>query len=191
MTNQVEQFDEEMYDDEAMALNALKNTCTNLGVKFHPSIGYDALHAKYTAFINSEGLDDSEQVVLAANVGLVPETAKEQEARIRKEMRKLVRVEVQCLDPLKKDWTGEILTVSNDISTIRRFVPFNTPWHIEEALAALLEERVYQYFIEERQANGFKIKVPKSGKAFSLKRLDALTEKELGLLAIKQARQGD
>lgn len=186
--SELEVFDESMYDDEAAALEALKATATQLGLQFHPSIGYDKLYDKVKAFRNSEGVASAP---IAPDAGLVPETEKELHTRIRKSMRKLVRVEVQCLDPLKKEWSGEVLTVSNDAFTIRRMVPFNTPWHIEEALLHMMEEKEYQYFVEKRLANGFKTKEARSGKTYSIKRLDPLTEKELGLLAIKQAQQGE
>lgn len=202
-TNPVDQtadFDESLYGDEDSAFAALKQAATLMGMKFHPSIGYDKLLAKYNELIAAEeedlpeGEDDSENLVANVptdpDVGLRPETERETLFRVRKEMRQLVRVEVQCLDPLKKAWNGEIITVANDAFTVRRMVPFNTEWHVEKCIADFLEERVYQYFVET-VVNGNKVQIPKTGKAFSIKFLDPLTTKQMGLLAIKQARQGD
>lgn len=197
-TNPVE-FDESLYGDEDSAFTALKQAATLLGMKFHPSIGYDKLLAKYNEMVQAELEDDveeDEKTLLVQNkpkdpeIGLRPETARETEFRVRKEMRKLVRVEVQCLDPMKKAWSGEIITVANDAFTVRRMVPFNVEWHAEQCIVDFLNEREYQYYIEKVE-NGNKIQVPKSGKAFSIKFLDPLTPKQMGLLAIKQARQGD
>lgn len=199
--NAAVEFDESLYGDEDSAFAALKQAAKLMGMTFHPSIGYDKLLAKYNEMVAAEteeedftDEDGSDRRVVNVptdpEVGLREETPRETEFRVRKEMRKLVRVEVQCLDPLKKAWNGEICTVANDVFTVRRMIPFNTEWHIEQCLADFLEERVYQYFVETT-VNGNKVQVPKTGKAFSVKYLDPLTPKQMGLLAIKQARQGD
>jgi hypothetical protein len=197
--NDAVEFDESLYGDEDSAFAALKQAAKLMGMTFHPSIGYDKLLAKYNETIAAEKQDFPEDeedenkvasVPTDPEVGLRPETPRETEFRVRKEMRKLVRVEVQCLDPLKKVWNGEIITVANDVFTVRRMVPFNVEWHVEQCIAQFLEDRVYQYYVETT-VNGNKIQVPKTGKAFSIKYLDPLTPKQMGLLAIKQARQGD
>lgn len=181
-------FNEEEFDTEEQALAALKNKADLIGVKYHPSIGYDKLYEKVQQHLESEGVN--QDYVAPEDAGLVAETNQEKFARIRKDMKSLVRVQVQCLDPLKKGWEAEVLTIANDLTTIRRCVPYNTPWHIERSMAAFLEERQYQYFIEKRNERGEKYKVPMMGKAYQVTYLDELTEDQIKQLAIKQARQG-
>lgn len=194
MSEQLNEFDENQFDDEASALAALKVHAERMGVKFHPSIGYDALHAKITSHMKSEGNEDNEPVnvsyQLPEGAGLVPETTQETFNRMRKELKALVRIQIQCLDPLYKEWDGAIFTFSNDLVTIRRYVPFNVPWHIEKALAHMIEEKQYQYFTKKKNDQGFEYKESRLGKSYNVAYLDKLNETEIAMLALKQAKQG-
>lgn len=191
MSELINNFDENQYDDEAEALSALKSHADKLGIKYHPSIGYDTLYEKVQKFMESEGVDKDSEFVLAPDAGLRPETTQETYARMRKELKGLVRVQIQCLDPLYKEWDGAIYTFSNDLVTIRRYVPFNVPWHVEKAIASMLEEKQYQYFVKKKHPDtGFEYKESKLGKSFNVAYLDRLNETELAMLALKQAKQG-
>jgi len=195
MTERVDNFNEDQYDDEAEALSALKAHADKIGIKYHPSIGYDTLYEKVQNFLKTENAEEASKsdkpFQLESDAGLRPETTQETFARVRKDLKGLVRVQIQCLDPLYKDWDGQIFTFSNELVTIRRYVPFNAPWHVEKAIATMLEEKQYQYFVKRKHPDtGFEYKESKLGKSFNVAYLDKLSDTELAMLAIKQTKQG-
>jgi hypothetical protein len=94
------------------------------------------------------------------------------------------------MNPNKKDWPGEILSISNRvIGTIKKFVPFNTEvgYHVPAAILRLVQERKYQAFKEIKLPNGQKQKRGHLVKEFAIEILDPLTPQELKDLAQRQA----
>ena len=69
-----------------------------------------------------------------------------------KDMRALVRIQINVLNPAKQNWTGEIFTVGNDvIPHMTRFIPYNAVngiWHVERMFVEMLKSRKYQRMVE-------------------------------------------
>lgn len=192
-------------------LEVLKERATQLGLKFGPNIGVDLLRARVNAVLNGdadlsdvdedeEELDDEEETKevvsvkpkldkkLAEKFG---ETPQEKRNRLRKEAFKLIRVRIQCMNPLKKAMQGEVFTVSNSIiGTYRKFVPYNIEseegWMVPQIMLNMLRERQFNNVRYERK-NG--INVPKANlvKEFAIEVLPQLTQKELTEMARRQA----
>ena len=111
-------------------------------------------------------------------------------ARLRNEALKLVRVNVMCMNPSKKEWDGEIISVSNRfIGTVKKFVKFNTEdgYHIPQAILNVLEARQFQTFVTKTNDKGMKYREGKLVPEFNIQKLPALTQEELDELARKQA----
>lgn len=108
----------------------------------------------------------------------------------RKEATKLIRVNVQCMNPLKKEWPGEIITVGNGlIGTISKMVPFDTVdgWHIPNIIYLYMKERQYQQFAAKKVPKGQpSSRVTKLVREFAIEVLPDLTEKELAALKQRQ-----
>lgn len=169
-------------------LTSLKNRADLMGISYHPSIGVDKLRAKITAKLNDEPDPDAEPEAKApASVDLPPvvETQGARQQRLRNEARKLVRVVVTCMNPFKREWEGEVFTVSNSVvGTHKKFVPFNNEegWHVPQIILNMMEERQCQVFTTKG-----KTKSGKLIKEFAIRYLDPLTVDELKDLAQRQA----
>ena len=187
-TNLIEdtQEDEVVVQDE---LDALKARANLLGVKFHPSISLEKLREKVNAAVTSEGAATSEE---EAKDPAEPkqETIGEKRKRLKTEALKLVRIRLTCLNPAKKEWEGEIITVGNSlIGSVKKFVPFNADdgWHVPYVIYQQLKERQCQIFYTATDARGNKVRKGKLIKEFAIEVLPPLTKEELEELARRQA----
>ncbi len=108
----------------------------------------------------------------------------------RKQAEKLVRVIVVPQNPLEAKLNGVLISVGNNvIGTIRRFVPFNVPWHIEQVIYDHLVTKQYQTFYVVKQ-QGREITRSRYVPAYAVNSLPSLTQEELNTLAKEQsARQ--
>ena len=189
MSDEQLNLDTEQELDEAAQLAAaelenLKVRAEKLGVKFHPSISADKLREK----IKAHQADDKDEVAPKAED--TPENPSLKKLRLKREALKLVRVRITCMNPAKKEWEGEIITVANNaVGTVKRYVPFNTEdgWHVEHILLEQLRERQCQIFVTEKDSRGNKVRKGKLIREFAIEVLDPLTEEELRELAQRQA----
>lgn len=192
-------------------LEQLKERATQLGLKFGPNIGVDLLRVRVNAVINGdaeldevndedEELDEEETVTetvsnkpkldkkLAERFG---ETEEEKRVRLRKDAFKLIRVRIQCMNPLKKAMQGEVFTVSNSVvGTYRKFVPYNVEsdegWLVPKIMLNMIKERKFNQIRYEKK-NGLQIPKAHLVKEFAIEILPQLTKEELKELAQRQA----
>src|SRR5690606_31453663 len=191
------------------------------GVTYGPNIGVDLLRTRVNAVLKGEAnvedvndddfseeeeyeendndLDEEEEKTVAkAKPKLNKELAKkfgetpdEKRSRLRKEAFKLVRVRITCMNPLKKNFQGEVFTVSNSvIGTYRKYVPYNVEsddgWLVPKIMLNMLRERKFNQIKFEKR-NGVQIPKPYLVKEFAIELLDPMTQKELTELARRQA----
>lgn len=183
-------LNEENQDAEVIVqdeLDALKARANLLGVKFHPSISLEKLREKVNAAVTSEG--ETEE---ASNSPpeTKEETVGEKRKRLKAEALKLIRIRLTCLNPAKKEWEGEIITVGNSlIGSVKKFVPFNADdgWHVPHVIYQQLKERQCQIFYTATDARGNKVRKGKLIKEFAIEVLPSLTKEELEELARRQA----
>ena len=171
-------------------LATLKSRADMLGVQYHPSIGLEKLREKVNGTLADKPLD-SPTSNSAASVGNPEvETENQRRFRLKREATKLVRVNITCMNPAKKEWDGEILTVGNsEIGSIKKFVPFNTTdgWHITTIMLQMMRERKCQIFVTAKDDRGNKSRKGKLINEFAIEVLDPLTPAELAELAARQA----
>ena len=168
-------------------LETLKARATQLGIRFHPSISLEKLRDKVTAAI--EGLEPVDDEPVEAAPAPV-ETEGQAKARMKREALRLVRIRVTCMNPLKSEWEGELLTVGNTlIGTVTKFVPFNAEdgWHVPQIMLEMMQQRQCQTFYTVKNALGQKVRKGKLIKEFAIEILPDLTERELKDLAQRQA----
>jgi hypothetical protein len=129
----------------------------------------------------------------ALAAGQKPAPADESEGarrnRLKREALALVRVQVSCMDPAKKNLKGELLCVSNrNFGTVQRFIPFNREWHIEKVLYDELMTKEFMVFDREKTGRaGIEVVTPRCVKAYNIAVLPPLTKSELKDLAQRQA----
>ena len=183
-------LNEENQDAEVIAqdeLEALKARANLLGVKFHPSISLEKLREKVNAAVTSEGEAEEPS---NSSPEAKEETIGEKRKRLKAEALKLVRIRLTCLNPAKKEWEGEIITVGNSlIGSVKKFVPFNADdgWHVPYVIYEQLKERQCQIFQTATDARGNKVRKGKLIKEFAIEVLPPLTKEELDELARRQA----
>lgn len=125
-------------------------------------------------------------------VAAAPRVLSVAEARdeARREATKLVRINVTCMNPLKTEWDGEIITVGNNlVGTVSKYVPFNTTegWHVPNIIYLMLKERQFQQFSAKKVKSGQPTsRVTKLVREFAIEVLDPLTEQELQELKQRQ-----
>ena len=190
---------DEIVQDE---LTSLKARADQMGIKYHPKIGLEKLRIKVNNAIQGQGIEsnEEEEIAVQAQNNVTPikrkrkvETQNERNARLRREASRLVRVRVNCMNPNKSDYEGEIFTVSNAIvGTFKKYVPYNNEegWHIPEIIYKHLLERECQIFVDTRGPRGEKMKKGKLIKEFAIEVLPDLTQEELKELAQRQAMSG-
>ena len=174
-------------------LTLLKQRAQTLGIKFHPSIGLEALRSKVNGAITGEEEAEPADDVAVAAVEPVVETKVQLRNRLRKEAAKLVRIRITCMNPNKKEWKGEVFTASNSmVGTFRKFVPFNVEdgWHVPQILLNMIKARQFQTFYTVKNDRGVTIRKGKLVPEFAIEVLPPLTEKELTELARRQAMSG-
>lgn len=172
-------------------LTLLKQRAQTLGIKFHPSIGLESLRSKVSAALTVEDAEEAaEEPVPEAPAA---ESRIQMRNRLRKEASALVRVRVTCMNPNKKEWKGEIFTVSNSIvGTFRKYVQFNTEegWHVPQIILNMIKARQFQTFYTIKNERGVAVRKGKLVPEFAVDVLPPLTEKELLELSRRQALAG-
>jgi hypothetical protein len=178
-------------------LDSLRRKCKLMGIEYSPNSG---------AHILRKQIQEKE----GGKVEYVTETIEAKKAypsRIRmynetqwnqkqiedraKEANRLVRVRIQCLDPMKKDWEGEIISVgSSKLGTFKKYVPYKAeePYHIPQI--------IYEYLINRKHRVGYDHRDPDSGRvtrqnklvaSYAIEVLPPLNPKELKALAQQQS----
>lgn len=180
-------------------LDELKTEADRLGIAYYKTITAEKLEGKIAQFkstlVEMETEEIEEEIVVKEKPKTKPvkkvETVTAKKIRMRNEAIKLVRVRLTCMNPAKKNWPGEIFSVSNKIlGTIKKYIPYDTTedgYHIPYVIYEHLKDRQYQTFIRRKLANGQTAVTGKLVKEFSIEILPSLTQKELDKLATQQA----
>lgn len=183
----------------------LRDRCDELNINFHHKAGYDKLTSLLLEHYNkSEEVVEEQQpteenqenwevadLKFTSIDRYVDETETQFKERKRKEASKLIRVRIACMNPMKSEWEGEIFTFANDITTIRRMVPFDVETHVELAILNMIRDRKYQRFANKKKAGlgGVESSTGSLVPEFAIEQLEPLTSAELKQLAhTQQAR---
>lgn len=196
---------EEIVEDE---LTLLKQRANLMGITYHPKIGVAKLKEKVNAKLNPDSSEKdpepeketkkSQDVKKAPAVKPVKKTPQksiaqlkaETNMRMRKDANKLVRLQITCMNPDKRDWPGEIFSVSNAvIGTIKKYIPFNDQngYHVPIVLYKQLRQREYMHRKRMKNAQGRWFIQSSLVKEFNIVVMDPLTNKEMSDLKIQQA----
>lgn len=188
-----EEVEEEVLP-EISVLGALKKKADILGLKYHHRIGEEKLAKLIQEHEHQNTVTDTPEVPVAP---VEPRRGYKANGRrmtrnefLRKEAAKLVRVRVACMNPNKKEWEGEIYTVSNSIvGTFKKYVPFNVDegWHVPQIILNHMQERQCQIFYTVKGPRGNKIRKGRLIKELNIEILPPLTPAELKELGRKQA----
>jgi len=194
-----------------LKLQHIRAQADMLGVKYHHRAGIvkiqqlidDHLIAQNNSSIpepDSEASIRSEPkipTVKGYDKLVVPMGAAEYKKEAQREAKALVsallRVRITCMDPHKKNWPGELISVgSAKLGTFKRYVPFDTeePWHIPKIIYDVLTERMCSVPVKKKDARGHKTTAYKQIKAYSITLEEPMTRLEIDELARQQALAG-
>lgn len=164
-------------------LTLLKSRADDMGISYHPNIGLDKLKAKINEQLEPKQPENRASISVNTK-------AKERQEKI-KEATKLVRVRVVCMNPTKRQWKGEIITVANKtVGTLRKFVKFDVEYHVPNFIYKVMKDRKFRITDEVSDGKGGKITRNKFVPEFNIEVLPQLTEAELKQLASDQAKRG-
>lgn len=164
-------------------LESLKERADLMGISYHPNIGVDKLREKV-----AEALKASEPPVPAEPVKPVELTAAQLRHKKKKEATELVRIRITCMNPLKREWEGEVFTCGNAVvGSHTKYVPYGVEWHVPRIIYNQIKQRQCQVFITKKDARGNSTRHGKLIKEFGIEELPTLSEKELKELAQRQA----
>ena len=166
-------------------LTTLKQRADVLGIKYHHNVGVDKLRKQIKAAVEGE---EETKTTKATDTPTEEETPQQKRMRLRNEALKLVRVNVHTKDPMKKDWPGEIITVSNANVDVKKYVQFDTPngYHLPKIILDVLKDKQIQLFRTKKGPNGIDIREAYLTSAYTIEELPPLTPKELEELARDQ-----
>lgn len=172
-------------------LTLLKARADMLSVPYHPAIGVEKLRDKIAAKLADKPDPDTVELAKpAAKEATVEETENQRRVRLKKESNTLVRINVTCMNPAKREWEGEIFTTGNSVvGTFKKFVPFNTTegYHVPRIILEMLKQRECQIFRNEKAKNGVVVRKGMLIKEFAIDILPPLTQNEIDELARRQA----
>lgn len=194
----------------------LKKKATLMGISFPNNVKTEKLAELINAKLEGEDTpDEPEQVVEAStetpaepvvdntqNVNAQADKAVKASApltpreELKRKAMKLIRVRISNLDPKKKDLTGEIFTIANDVlGAVKMFVPYgevtDDGWHLPMWVFKQLEKRRFLHIRTSKDRQTGQQKVEHFyAKEFSLEVLPPLTSDELATLARNQAAAG-
>ena len=188
----------------------LRAKADELGVKYHHRAGVkklkEAIAQHEKAIQKQEASKETEQEemlkdepVAVADTQLPPGatarmlTPAQFEAmeleRKKKEMNRLIRCRIQCMNPAKREWPGEIISVgSAQMGTFKKFIPYNgEPYHVPKAIFDFLKERKCRIGVKKRDKYGNDTTEGKLIDEYAIEVLPPLTAEELKDLARRQA----
>ncbi len=192
-------------------LEALKEQAAQMGIKHHPAMGAKKLqaliekhqagevpvevHQKDTDRLTVSEITELQELrkmkeELDAEKVVKPiETEVQKRQRIIKETGRLIRIRVNCMNPNKRDWEGEVFTVSNDFVKYSKYVPFNNDegWHVPQMILSFMKDKQCQIFYNAKDDRGNKTRHGKLINEFAIEIMDPLTINELKELAQRQA----
>lgn len=172
----------------------LEARATQLGITFSPNIGDGKLRERVNAALTGQDTSDTDEDTGATSpapaVGEESDNARR--ARKQREAAALVRVQVTCMNPNKREYDGELICAGNSVvGTFKKFVKFDVEYHVPRIIFNVLRDRECQVFVTERDDKGRSVRRGKQIKEFNVVELPPLTPEELKELAQRQAmREG-
>lgn len=187
---------------ESNEVETLKNRLDMMGIKYHHKAGVDKLRTLLNNALDPDGTEDTEEEKEEVSEKKVEQAKLVTPAKVYEKKRKimnrrnagrLVRVRVNCMNPNKKEWEGEIISVgSAKLGTFKKYVPFNIEegYHIPYIIYQEMKERMCTINRSERDIKKNGGPAFKMIKEFAIEVLDPLTKEELKDLAQQQAMAG-
>lgn len=196
-TNKTTPFLELSAEEQELHRPALEDKAKSLGMTVHANTGtvslYNRIQAKLDDLKEDEATAEEEAKQDLASIALVPQNELDLPPEYHIADRLVLAGEnVRCIitpvDPIKRDWTGEVIEAGNDVTPVfKKMVPFGQEFHLPRAIVNVLQDK--QYLHSKMVRN------PQTGKeerktrlipAYNISILDNLSAAEIAAIADKQ-----
>lgn len=109
-----------------------------------------------------------------------------------RQARELKRVVVNCNNPMKENWPGELFDVGNSTDVAKRkYVPYGVEYHVPNMILEHIREKKCQVFVKRLDNKGREVMKGKLIQEYNITDLPPLTVEEREKLALTQAmREG-
>lgn len=172
-------------------IQEVRSQADALGISYHHRAGI----AKIQGLIDAHAPEVEVQVPQKIRDDVVytipaEKFRRDQQALNRKRVAQLVRCRITCMNPNKKEWPGEIISVgSAKLGTFKKYVPFNTgeAYHLPRIIFDVLKEKMCSVYYNEINAQGHKVRKSRLINEYALDELPRLTKEELKDLEHRQA----
>jgi len=205
-----EEVKDQQSNDE-LELKTLRERAKLMGLKHHHKAGLEkmrilvnnALEAAENPKPSDDIAEAKEELKSAKTTVEMPLTNKQRRQRAAKAIpikdvgkmtnkeaaSRLVRIRVNCMNPDKTEWEGQIFSVGNSKYSFKKYVPFNNDegWYVPNMIYQHLKERKCQIFRTQKDDRGNKTRVGTLIHEFAVELMDPLTPEELKALAQRQA----
>lgn len=172
--------------EEFTELDSLKQIAENKGIKFHPSISVEKLKEKIADF-DAKADEASEP---KETKGSATKSKMQKRNELRKEKLKLIRCRITCMNPHKRDWQGEWMSIGNAVLGFHtKYVLFDHEYHLTQMMIDTLKTRVFRQTKDVPDGKGGKYRKNFFPKEYNVEILPALTPEELDALAADQAKR--
>lgn len=186
-------------------LQKVRADADRMGISYHHRAGVERIQTLIQAHLDGEDINIVGEPAMEVptyeysgkkflDKPVIPMTEDEYKDKLKKENRRnvnsLIRCRVQCMNPAKKDWPGEIISVgSAKLGTFKKYIPFNAaePYHIPKIIYDMMKERKCSTFINGEDGRGHKTRKAIQINEYAIEVLDPLTSAEIKELATKQA----
>jgi hypothetical protein len=175
---------------EEMSVEELKAALRERNIEYHPANGKETLKELLSKYLQDEGWPFDVPKPRGKLAYTETEYRNKKIIDAKRNANRLLRCRIQCMNPTKKNWTGEIISVgSSKMGTVKKFIPFNSdePYHIPYILYQELKQRKCTVRTTTKGPNGEDITRSKLINEFSIDVLPPLTEQELHELKQRQA----
>lgn len=134
---------------------------------------------------------DVEKLASLTFAGIAKAQAEAAKHSVYKRAMKLVRCVINCNNPNKRDYTGDIFFARNkDIPGVKKMVPFGVPTHVPQILLNVIKEKQLQQFVTKRLPNGLQTKTTRLVPEYNVKELKPLTTEEFNAIRQRQLAEG-
>lgn len=178
-------------------LDTLKKRADQMGITYAANIGVESLREKVNAAINAaqaeeQSKQEAKKRTAPATEAVSTESAYEQQYR---ELMKLVRIRISCLNPIKANVPGEFFTFVNGVlGKVTKYIPFgeasDNGYHVPQCIVNELQDRKFLQLKETKSRFGTTSVEKRMVNEFSIEILPPLTEEELNELKARQHASG-
>lgn len=158
--------------------NNLLEYCKNKGIIVDAKMSVDTIMQRITEFENNS------KKLTETSVFTVDDTIKDDS--LEAQARKLIRCKITCYNPDKNKIGGEIISVGNAvIPEQRKFIKYNTPYHISQLMYNVLKEKTFTRY-KKIDTKDRKTSEPYQDREYSIEILPPLTSEEYEAIRQRQ-----